>query len=174
MVEPLSVDDSGKFPDKTKQSSMRSSIFNAYLFLTSLCAIIALVIAAVSLHKANEGAAFTSSLFMTDMERTFNSTVYAIANRGPNAPACDNFSAEVVTGQTSIPGQCVTVADSYSMWVTRLAQNCVPYAYAQENCTGTSRMMGDLSLPDCIINAAAGELAGKSGETFRSFQILCT
>ncbi|KAJ5491207.1 hypothetical protein N7539_002774 [Penicillium diatomitis] len=108
------------------------------------------------------------------MERTFNSTVYAIAYGGPNAPACDHFSAEVVTGQTSIPGQCVSVADSYSMWVTRLAHNCVPYAYAQENCNGTSRKLGGISPPDCVVAAAAGDLAGKSGESFRSFQILCT
>lgn len=174
MVEPLSVDDSGTFPKKNDQSSMRSTIFDAYLFLTSLCAIAALVIAALSLHRANEGTAFTNSPFTTDLERTFNSTVYAIANRGPNAAACDNFSAEVVTGQTSIPGQCVSVADSFTMYVTRLAPNCVPYAYAKENCTGAFRKLGGISIPSCVVNAAGGELAGQRGETFRSFQIVCT
>jgi hypothetical protein len=151
-------------------------MFNAYLILSSLCAIAGLIIAAISLHTANEVMAFKSSLFTTDLERTFNSTAYAIANSGPNAPACDDLAAELVTGQTSMPGQCVTVADSYTMWVTRLAHNCAPYAYAQQNCTGAHREVTNttFSLPSCVVAAGAGQLGGNSGDIFTSFQILCT
>ncbi|KAJ5197989.1 uncharacterized protein N7498_007106 [Penicillium cinerascens] len=95
------------------------------------------------------------------MERTFNSTVYAIAKSGPVGPAYDNSSAESVTGQTSIPGQCVTVAESYNLWVTRLAQNCAVYIYAQENCTGVDREMGYFSPPAFVVAAGAGYLDGK-------------
>jgi hypothetical protein len=151
-------------------------MFNAYLILSSLCAIAGLIVAAVSLHLANELRAFKSSLFITDLGRTFNSSAYAIANSGPNAPACDNLTAESVTGQTSIPGQCVTVAESYTLWVTRLAQNCAPYVYAEENCNGTRRMVTNHAydtFPACVVAAAANELVGDGGDFFKSFQILC-
>lgn len=175
MVERLSTDDyNGKIPPK--QSSTRSPMLNAYLIFASLCALTALIISAISLHRANEATSFQSSLFTTDIERTFNSTVYAIADSGTNAAACSDFSAETVAGQTSIPGQCVNVADSYNMWVTRLAGNCAPYVYAQANCTGTTRQAtsSTLSLPDCVVAAGAGQLAGDGGNVYKSFQILCT
>jgi hypothetical protein len=174
MVEPLSVDDYTAGQKMSQRSTTtRSSFFNAYLIFSSLCAIAALVIAAVALHKANEGVAFRSSSFISDMERTFNSTVYAIANSGPNAPACQDLGAESVTGQTSIPGQCVTVAESYNMWVTRLASNCVPVIYGQENCTGVSREV-PVSPPTCVVAAGAAKLEGNGGNFYKSFKILCT
>lgn len=175
MVEQLSVEESISRKG-SRPSAARTLFFNVYLILSSFCAIAGLVIASVSLHTANELMDFKSSHFTTDLERTFNSTVYAIANSGPTAPACENLAAESVTGQTSIPGQCVTVADSWNMWVTRLAQNCAPYAYAQENCSGVHRQTTNITfgVPNCVVAAGAGELDGADGNFFRSFQILCT
>lgn len=160
-----------------KQSSTRSPMLNAYLIFASLCAISALVVSAISLHRANEALAFKSSTFATDLERTFNSTAYAIADSGTNDVACSNLTAETVTGQTSIPGQCVTVTDSYNLWVTRLAENCTPYVYADANCTGTSRPIEDgdhpIPVPQCVVAAGAGALKGNGGNTYNSFQIVC-
>jgi hypothetical protein len=139
----------------------------------------ALIISAISLHRANEALSFNSSLLITDFERTFNSTVYAIADStNPDKVDCSNTTAETITGQTSIAGQCVTVTDSYNLWVTRLAENCAPYVYAQANCTGTSRQAMNssftMSMPYCVVAAGAGELEGDKNSTYKSFQILCT
>ena len=164
----------------SKRSSTRGSMLNAYLIFASLCALTALIISAISLHRANEALSFKSSLFIADLDRTFNSTVYAIADPGYGgfSPACSNLTAETVTGQTSIPGQCVTVTDSYNLWVTRLAKNCVPYVYAEANCTGTSRVATDYNftrgMPRCVVAAGAGDLKGDKNSTYNSFQILCT
>ncbi|KAF3399495.1 hypothetical protein DPV78_006637 [Talaromyces pinophilus] len=164
----------------SKQFSTRGSMLNAYLIFASLCALTALIISAISLHRANEALSFKSSLFIADLDRTFNSTVYAIADPGYGgfSPACSNLTAETVTGQTSIPGQCVTVTDSYNLWVTRLAKNCVPYVYAEANCTGTSRVATDYNftrgMPSCVVAAGAGDLKGDENSTYNSFQILCT
>lgn len=162
----------------SKQSSTRSPMLNAYLLFASLCAIIALIVSAISLHRANEALSFKSSTFTTDLERTFNSTAYAIADSGTNDVACSNLTAETVTGQTSMPGQCVTVADSYNLWVTRLAENCTPYVYAEANCTGTNRPIADgnfpITVPQCVVAAGSGELKGDKNSTYNSFQILCT
>lgn len=168
MVEPMGVED-GPLYKGARPSTTRTSIFNVYLILSSLCAIARLIIAAFSLNTANELEAFKSSYFITDLERTFNSTMYAIANSDPNSLACDDLVAESVTSQTSIPGQCVTVLESYNMWVTRLAHNYAPYAYAQQNCTGTQRKIGSISAPSCVVVASAGDLGGDSGDFFKSF-----
>ncbi|KAJ5808581.1 hypothetical protein N7474_009850 [Penicillium riverlandense] len=172
MVEHLSIEESISMKG-SKPSAARISFFNVYLILSSFCAIAGLVIASVSLRTTTD---FKSSQFTTDLERTFNSTVYAIANSGPSAPSCENLAAESITGQTSIPGQCVTVADSWNMWVTRLAHNCAPYAYAQENCSGVRRQTLNITfgVPYCIFAAGAGELGGAGGNFYKSFQILCT
>lgn len=165
------------YTSKSKQSSTRGSMLNAYLLFASLCAFTALIISAISLHRANEALSFKSSLLITDLERTFNSTVYAIAD-STNSVDCSNTTAETITGQTSITGQCVTVTDSYNLWVTRLAENCAPYVYAQANCTGTSRQATNsnftMSIPHCVVAAGAGELEGDKNSTYKSFQILCT
>lgn len=164
----------------SKQSSTRRSVLNAYLIFASLCALTALIISSISLHRANEALSFKSSIFIADLDRTFNSTVYAIADPGHGgfSPDCSNLTAETVTGQTSIPGQCVTVTDSYNLWVTRLAKNCVPYVYAEANCTGTSRGVTDYNftrgMPACVVAAGAGDLKGDENSTYNSFQILCT
>ncbi|RAO71280.1 uncharacterized protein BHQ10_007292 [Talaromyces amestolkiae] len=163
-----------------KQSSTRGSMLNAYLIFSSLCALTALVISAISLHRANEALSFKSSMFIADLERTFNSTAYAIADPGYGAfrPDCSNLTAETVTGQTSTPGECVTVTDSYDLWVTRLAENCTPYVYADANCTGTSRPIADgnfpLKVPQCVVAAGSGDLKGDENSTYNSFQIVCT
>lgn len=161
IVEPLVTEER----IKGLNSSTRSSIFNVYLALSPLCGIAGLSIAATSLHTANDVKTFQTSHFTTDLERTFNSTVYAIA-KSEASVACS--AAECVKGQTSIPGQCVTVADSYYMWVTRLAENCSPYAYAQENCTGTQGNLGHISAPDCVYAAGAAELDGAGGDIFKT------
>lgn len=171
----MTLEGDTQFPSKNSKSSLnRNSFFNAYLICSSLCAIVGLIIGAVSLHKANEVKAFQSSRFITDLDRTFNSTIYAIASNGTSNPACDEASIELITGQTSIPGQCVTVTASYSMWVTRLAENCVPIAYESANCTGTKREIGDFSPPYCVVAAGAAMLDGDGGNLFESFKIFCS
>lgn len=180
MVERLSLEGYDPKPGRQQQpSSFCRSLLNAYYLLASLCAITALILSAISLHKANQLTTFdNSSLFITDLERTFNSTVYAIARSSWSGPACSDLSAESVTGQTSIPGLCVNVAENSSntMWVTRLAENCVPYAYAQQNCTGTSRGVTNSTFakPECVVAVGSGELDGDGGDYFGSFQVLCT
>lgn len=165
MAEHSSIEEGTSHSGKgSKPSTTSSTIFNAYLVLSSLCALAALVVASISLHTANEFKAFKSSHFTTDLERTFNSTVYAIMpNTSSDATLFPYPAAKFVTGQTSIPGQCVTVADSQSMLVSRLAPNCSPYAYAQENCAGQNLIAPMMPV-------------GVSGFSFvfKSFQILCT
>ncbi|KAJ5638322.1 hypothetical protein N7490_008201 [Penicillium lividum] len=175
MVEPMILGEDTQLPPKYPKSSLnRTSSFNAYLLLSSLCAITGLIIGAVSLHKANEVRAFQSSQFITDLDRTFNSTIYAIANNGTVNPDCDKAPIELITGQTSIPGQCVTVTASYTMWVTRLANNCVPIAYESANCTGAMEIIGNLSTPQCVVAAGAGVLGGDGGNVFESFKVFCS
>ncbi|KAJ5628479.1 hypothetical protein N7490_010707 [Penicillium lividum] len=164
-----------KLPSKYSKSSLnRSSIFNTYLLFSSLCAITGLIIGAVSLHKANEARAFQSSRYITDLDRTFNSTIYAIAQNGTSNPDCDKAPIELITGQTSILGQCVTVTASYSMWVTRLANNCVPIVYGSANCTGTEVEIGNTPVPGCVVAAGASELDGDAGDLFESFKYFCS
>ncbi|PWY78052.1 hypothetical protein BO94DRAFT_472656, partial [Aspergillus sclerotioniger CBS 115572] len=148
--------------------------FKAYLTLLSLCAVAALILAAISTHRANKLDTFRSSTFVTDLERIFNSTAYSLSNWSPYDSECGFHSAERFTGQTTLPGQCVTVTNSYTLWVTRLAENCTPYVYAQENCTGASRAIAPVILPSCVVGAGAGELGGSDGSSFKSFQISCT
>jgi hypothetical protein len=175
MVEPMVVEGDTPYPTKYSKSSLsRTSFFNAYLICSSICAIAGLIIGAVSLHKANELEAFQSSRSITDLDRTFNSTIYAIASNGTFNPACDDAPIELITGQTSIPGQCVTVTAGYTMWVTRLAFNCVPIAYESANCTGTQREVGGISAPSCVVAAGAGEVGGDSGDLFESFKLFCS
>jgi hypothetical protein len=176
MIEPLSIEQHA-MKDSPKTSSFRSSLLNAYLILASLCAISGLIISSISIHKANELMDFKSSHLISDLERTFNSTAYAFAQNSTTAAMCSYQSAaEWATGQTSIPGQCVTVTESYTLWVTRLAQNCAPYAYAQENCTGAIRQVTNhnFSVPSCVAAAGEGKLDSSDGDYFKSFQILCT
>ncbi|KAJ5189946.1 hypothetical protein N7491_008013 [Penicillium cf. griseofulvum] len=102
MVKPIEVS-----PSKHPKSSLnRTSFFNAYLICSSICAIAGLIIGAISLHKANELKAFQFSRVITDLDRTFNSTIYTIADNGTSSPACDETPIELITGQTTIPGQC--------------------------------------------------------------------
>ncbi|QQK45206.1 hypothetical protein Pdw03_0104 [Penicillium digitatum] len=162
------------FPSKSSKSpSNRNSFFNAYLICSSFCAVAGLITGAVSLHKVKELKAFEFSQTIMDLNRTFNSTVYAIADNGTFNPACNEAPIELITGQTSIPGQCVTVTASYTMWVARLAINCVPIAYESANCTGTQRKVGGVTAPDCVVAAGAGELSGKSNSMFESFKLYC-
>jgi hypothetical protein len=175
MVEPMTLERDAPLPPKYSKSSLyRTSFFNAYLIFSSFCAIAGLIIGAVSLHKANEVKAFQSSRSITDLDRTFNSTIYAIASNGTSNPDCDEAPIELVTGQTSIPGQCVTVTASYTMWVTRLATNCVPIAYESANCTGTDREIGGISAPSCVVAAGASVLGGDAGDLFESFKVFCS
>ncbi|OJJ68347.1 hypothetical protein ASPBRDRAFT_47286 [Aspergillus brasiliensis CBS 101740] len=175
MVERLFVE---QLPSPSKQHSgmanIRTRLFNIFIILLSLCAAAALIVASIAMKKTQELENFKSSLFISDLERIFNSTAYAIANNGPDAPACDDYSAEMITAQTTLPGVCVSVKESYNMWVTRLGDNCVPYVFAQENCTGASRGFEDLATPSCIVAAGGGRLSGESGDFYRSFQISCT
>ncbi|RDH34666.1 hypothetical protein BDQ94DRAFT_140726 [Aspergillus welwitschiae] len=60
------------------------------------------------------------------------------------------------------------------MWVTRLADNCTPYIFAEENCTGVSRGFEKIATPTCIVAAGGGRLSGQSGDFYRSFRISCT
>ena len=163
------------FPPKySKSSSNRSSFFNAYLFCSSICAIAGLVTGAVSLHKASEFKAFQFSQSVTDLDRTFNSTIYAIASNGGIGPACEDAPIDLITGQTSIPGQCVTVTANDMMYVTRLAINCAPIAYGSANCTGNQTEIGDFTAPSCIVAAGSGWLGGDDGDFFESFKVLCS
>ncbi|GKZ30053.1 hypothetical protein AbraIFM66950_007574 [Aspergillus brasiliensis] len=59
------------------------------------------------MKKTQELENFKSSLFISDLERIFNSTAYAIANSGSDAPACDDYSVETITGQTTLPGEII-------------------------------------------------------------------
>ncbi|BCR98291.1 uncharacterized protein AKAW2_31610S [Aspergillus luchuensis] len=175
MVEPISVE---QIPISSKQNSRmpktKTLLFNILLILLSLCAVVALIVASIALKKTQELGDFKSSLFISDLERIFNSTAYAIAKSGPDAPACSNLTAETVTGQTTLPGDCVSVKESYDMWVTRLADNCAPYLFAEEDCTGAFREFEKLATPACIVAAGGGRLSGKEGNFYRSFQISCT
>jgi len=175
MVESMTLEGETQPPSRySKSSSSRTSFLNAYLICSSICAIAGLIIGAVSLHKANEAKAFQFSRSITDLDRTFNSTIYAIASNGTFNPACDKAPIELITGQTSIPGQCVTVTASYTMWVTRLAVNCVPIAYENANCTGTENQIGDFTAPSCVVAAGASKLGGDSGDFFESFKVFCS
>lgn len=175
MVESMALEEDTHFqPKYSKSSSSRTSLFNAYLICSSICAIAGLIIGAVSLHKVNEAKAFQLSRSITDLDRTFNSTIYAIASNGTVNPACDKAPTGLITGQTSIPDQCVTVTASYTMWVTRLASNCVPVAYRDANCTGTENQIGDFTAPSCVVAAGAGVLGGDSGDFFESFKVFCS
>ncbi|GAT21164.1 similar to An18g00340 [Aspergillus luchuensis] len=104
MVEPISVE---QIPISSKQNSRmpktKTLLFNILLILLSLCAVVALIVASIALKKTQELGDFKSSLFISDLERIFNSTAYAIAKSGPDAPACSNLTAETVTGQTTLP-----------------------------------------------------------------------
>ncbi|KAJ5723124.1 hypothetical protein N7488_001159 [Penicillium malachiteum] len=171
MVEPMTLEEDTRFTSKHSKSTLsRTSLFNAYLVCSSVCAITGLIIGAVSLHKANQARAFQSSRFITDLVRTFNSTIYAIASNGVSNPACDEAPTELITGQTSILGQCVTVTASYTMRVTRLASNCVPIAYESANCTGTKREIGEITALACVVAAGAVMLGGDAGDLFESFK----
>ncbi|KAJ5519408.1 hypothetical protein N7453_001830 [Penicillium expansum] len=176
MVEPMVMEGDASFhpPKNSKSSLNRNSFFNAYLICSSICAIAGLIISAISLHKANELKAFQFSRTITDLDRTFNSTIYAITSNNTLGPACEKAPIELITGQTSIPGQCVTVTTSDTMWVTRLAINCVPIAYKSANCTGTHREIGDITAPYCVAAAGAGMLGGDHGDWFESVKLVCS
>ncbi|OJZ83611.1 hypothetical protein ASPFODRAFT_49017 [Aspergillus luchuensis CBS 106.47] len=175
MAEPISVE---QIPISSKQNSRMSKtktlLFNIFIILLSLCAVVALIVASIALKKTQELEDFKSSLFISDLAHIFNSTAYAIAKSGPDAPACSDLNAETITGQTTLPGDCVSVKESYDMWVTRLADNCAPYLFAEENCTGAFREFGKMATPSCIVAAGGGRLSGKEGNFYRSFQISCT
>ncbi|RAL04261.1 uncharacterized protein BO80DRAFT_231341 [Aspergillus ibericus CBS 121593] len=173
MVEPLSVEEPPAYP-KPGPSRAGSFLFRTYLTFLSLCAVAALILAAISTHRTRELDVFKSSLFVTDLVRIFNSTAYAISDTSSYDSECGAHPAERFTGQTTLPGQCVTVPDSLTLWVTRLADNCTPYIYAQENCTGAWKGIELLGTPACIVGAGEGDLAGSEGDQFRSFQISCT
>ncbi|PYI05619.1 hypothetical protein BO78DRAFT_408022 [Aspergillus sclerotiicarbonarius CBS 121057] len=170
MAEPLSIEEPPAYP-KVGPSRTRGLLFGAYHTLLSLCAVAALILSAISMHKINS---FKSSPFVTDLERIFNSTAYAIPSNSVNSFSCDEYpKGELFTGQTTLPGQCVTATNAITLWVTRLAENCTPYIYAQENCTGVSSALSGLSIPACIIDAGEEHLGGSDGDQFKSFQILC-
>ncbi|KAJ5796883.1 uncharacterized protein N7518_005423 [Penicillium psychrosexuale] len=174
MVEHMVMEgDTSSPPKYSKSSSNRTSFFNAYLFCSSICAIAGLIIGAISLHKASEFKAFQFSQSITDLERTFNSTVYAITSNGIG-PACEDAPIELITGQTSIPSQCVTVTASDMMYVTRLAVNCVAIVYESANCTGTQAELGDFTPPSCIVAAGLGMLGGDGGDFYESFKVVCS
>ncbi|GFN10721.1 uncharacterized protein AtWU_00516 [Aspergillus tubingensis] len=175
MVERFSVEQiSASSKQMSGMSKTKTLLFNIFIIFLSLCAVVALIVASIAMKKTQELENFKSSLFISDLERIFNSTAYAIANSGADAPACSNLTAETITGQTTLPGVCVSVKESYDMWVTRLADNCAPYTFAEENCTGAFRNFGKVATPACIVAAGGGRLSGKDGNFYRSFQISCT
>ncbi|GLB11581.1 hypothetical protein AtubIFM57258_008451 [Aspergillus tubingensis] len=175
MVEPNTVEQNPiSSKGNSRISKTKTLLFNIFIIILSLCAVVALIVASIAMKKTQELENFKSSLFISDLERIFNSTAYAIANSGPDAPACSNLTAETITGQTTLPGVCVSVKESYDMWVTRLADNCAPYLFAEENCTGAFREFDKLATPACIVAAGGGRLSGKEGNFYRSFQISCT
>lgn len=175
MVERFSIEQiSASSRQKSGMSKTKTFLFTIFITLLSLCTAAALIVASVAMKKTQELEDFRSSLFISDLERIFNSTAYAIANSEPDAPACHDYTAETITGQTPLPGNCVSVEESYNMWVTRLADNCTPYIFAEENCTGVSRGFEKIATPTCIVAAGGGRLSGQSGDFYRSFRISCT
>ncbi|PWY74239.1 hypothetical protein BO83DRAFT_444863 [Aspergillus eucalypticola CBS 122712] len=175
MVERFSVEQiSASSKQKSRMSKTKTLLFTIFIILLSLCAVVALIVASIAMKKTQELENFKSSLFISDLERIFNSTAYAIAIDGTDAPACSDLTAETITGQTTLPGDCVSVKESYNMWVTRLADNCAPYLFAEENCTGAFKDFEKLATPACIVAAGGGRLNGKEGNFYRSFQISCT
>ncbi|CAK43110.1 uncharacterized protein BO96DRAFT_466593 [Aspergillus niger CBS 101883] len=162
MVERFSIEQiSASSRQKSGMSKTKTLLFTILITLLSLCTAAALIVASIAMKKTQELEDFRSSLFISDLERIFNSTAYAIANSGPDAPACHDYTAETITGQTTLPGICVSVEESYNMWVTRLADNCTPYIFAEENCTGVSRGFEKIATPTCIVAAGGGRLSGQ-------------
>ncbi|GKZ79967.1 hypothetical protein AnigIFM56816_004176 [Aspergillus niger] len=117
MVERFSIEQiSASSKQESGMSKTKTFLFTILITLLSLCTAAALIVASIAMKKTQELEDFRSSLFISDLERMFNSTAYAIANSGPDAPACHDYAAEAITGQTTLPGNCVSRLreDSYS------------------------------------------------------------
>jgi len=110
--------------------------------------------------------------FISDMERVFNCSVYAIAE---SEKACFGDSSITITGQTVLPGQCVSVTESLALGVIALAQGCAVHVWAETNCSGNNRTATDSNfrMPDCVTAPGIGLTDKPSAGGFSSFQVLC-
>lgn len=164
---------------------LRSRILEAITAILLICVIVLIILMGITMNKAYENSNHISnhisdiSPFITDMQHQFNTSIFSYKN-GQSEESCHNHKITSVTGQTAIPGHCVTVSPSKQIEVARIATNCALYVYAGGNCTGKNYTAHDLYTgnpnPTCISDPGKGDALNStySGDGgFKSFQVLC-
>lgn len=135
----------------------------------------AIACAALAIAVRASNSISTRSLFLNNMERVYNTSIYAVAEV---ASPCLEIDRITITGQSNKPGECVAVTESTQLAVNSIANNCRVYTYSESNCTGIVKLgvlapINQNFQPYCAKDLGIVPVGNGSFNIFNSFQTLC-
>lgn len=170
---------------RARQPATLNRVFTGIIATLSVLVIVLIILMGITMNKAYENSMLLSNHklnvlpIIDDIQNVFNSSVYAYSQKQDSKSCSDGKIGHGITGQTMMPGKCITVTPSKEIQVTRIPTNCMIYVHTKDNCTGKNSTVHDyntdLTKPECVSEPGIHEFndtySGNGG--FKSFQVLC-